>query len=119
MKTSYKKLGIAIIFSIVSLPSYSKEEKLINMPFVECVTQARNLASKGKELQEVKLRNLMIFTFRTTTDYYTVACGLIGRDADYMSIIKETNAERKENNLKAESEQAAKTKELSKLIGLE
>ena len=118
-----KKIITAIIFTSVVVTAYAKEEKKINMPFSECSTQAAELAKKGfnvKKIDIVRSSGLLMYFFETKTDHYSVSCSLISgkSDYDFMSITKQSQAEYKAENDKAEKEKQNKTNELASQIGL-
>jgi hypothetical protein len=115
------KLITALILSVTAITAQAEEKTDIKMPFSECTTQARELAKNGvnvKEINMLRSSGLMMWFFETKTHHITVSCMLIGQGYDQMSVTKQTLAEYRANNDKAESARKAKTQNLSKQLGL-
>jgi hypothetical protein len=116
-----ERIILAVTLTLTALSAQAKEETIINMPFNECTSQAQDLTKKGinvKEINLIKSSGLIMWFFETKTHQFSVSCGLIGKDADYMSISKQTQAEYKAANKKAEAEQKTKVDVIANRIGL-
>jgi cell division protein FtsB len=116
-----KQLITALILATSAITAQAEEKTDIKMPFNECTTQARELAKKGvnvKEINMLRSSGLMMWFFETNTHYITVSCMLIGQGYDQMSVTKETLAQARAKNDKAEANRKAKTQDLSKQLGL-
>jgi hypothetical protein len=115
------KLLTALILSVTAITAQAEEKTDIKMPFSECTTQARELAKKGvnvKEINMIRGTGLMMWFFETKTHHITVSCMLIGQGHDQMSVTKETLAEYRAKNDKAEANRRAKTQNLSNQLGI-
>jgi len=116
-----KQLIATLILAATALTSSAEEVTEIKMPFLECVSQAKILAKSGKGVQVVDMTltsGMHIHFFNTKTHHVSIACMIISNENDIMAVTKETLAEFNAKNQKLDTEQKAKTKTLSKQLGL-
>jgi hypothetical protein len=116
-----KQLITAVILATAAITAQAEEKQTIKMEFGECVQQTRALAKQGtnvKEVDMVRSAGLMMTFFETSTQYVTISCGIVGRGNDIMIVTKETLEEYRAKNAQAEADRQAKTRNLSKQLGL-
>ena len=117
-----KKLIVAGVLGLTALSVQAIEETKINMPFLDCTSQAEELIKKGTNVTKFNLlRNdggFITWFFETKTHHYSVTCFNIGHDADQMHITKETQSEYKEKSAKLETEKKNKVSAIASQVGL-